>query len=187
LLRKTAFHAKTKIGKKKLGSNQQNPEYRFCPECGGHLKDRITKENEPSRLICQNCDFVLYLDPKVVACAIVQYEEKIVLLRRGIAPQKGKWVMPGGYVDRGEKVEDAALRETKEECGLDIEITDLHGIYSYSGYVPVVVVYLARCLSGNLSPRDETLEARWFGKHEIPWEELAFQSTVDAIKDLYGS
>jgi ADP-ribose pyrophosphatase YjhB (NUDIX family) len=171
--------------KKELGSNQQNPQYRFCPECGGQLKKREIKENEPPRPVCRDCGFVLYLDPKVVACTIVRHEGKIVLLRRGINPQKGKWVMPGGYVDRGEKVEHAALRETKEECGLDIEIVDLHGLYSYPGYVPVVVVYLARCLSGNLSPRDETLEARWFAENEIPWEELAFQSTVDAIKDLY--
>ena len=168
-----------------MGSNQHSPEYRFCPECGGGLEKRKAKENEPSRLICQGCGFILYLDPKVVACTIVQNENKIVLLRRGIAPQKGKWVMPGGYVDRGERVESAALRETREECGLDIGITGLHGVYSYSGYVPVVIVYLAEYISGELSPRDETLEAGWFGKKDIPWNDLAFQSTLDAVKDFY--
>ena len=147
----------------------------------------MIKENEPLRPVCQKCGFVFYLDPKVVVCALIQHEGKVVLLRRGINPEKGKWVMPGGYVDRGERLEDAVLRETKEECGLDIEITDLHGIYSYTGYIPVVAIYLARCLSGNLSAGDETLEARWFGEHEIPWDELAFQSTVEAIKDFYGN
>ena len=166
-------------------TNQHNPRYKFCPECGGRLDERRKKDNEHPRLTCQECGFVLYLDPKLVACVIVQHNGKIVLLRRGISPQKGKWVTPGGYVDRGERVEDAAIRETREECGLDVEITGLHGIYSYTGYVQVVVVYLARYLSGTLAPMDETLEARWFDKQEIPWQELAFQSTVDAIKDLY--
>ena len=111
--------------------------------------------------------------------------DKVVLLKRGISPQKGKWVLPGGYVDRGEEVEAAAIRETKEECGLSTRIERLLGIYSYPGHIPVVVVYVAQVLSGELIPEDETQEARLFSEEQIPWHELAFQSTLDALKDFY--
>jgi 8-oxo-dGTP diphosphatase len=168
-----------------LGINQHNAEFSFCPVCGGKLNALKLIENERTRLVCSACDYVFYLDPKVVACSILMMDGKIVLLKRGISPQKGKWVMPGGYVDRGEEVEAAAIRETREECGLKIRIERLLGIYSYPGHIPVVVVYVARYISGELIPGDETLEAGLFSKDRIPWQELAFQSTVDALKDFF--
>jgi ADP-ribose pyrophosphatase YjhB (NUDIX family) len=113
----------------------------------------------------------------------VEKEGKIVLLRRDIEPQKGKWVMPGGYVDRGEVVEAAALRETEEECGLQIRLKNLLGVYSYPGKLEVVVVYVAEVLSGSLMVGDETQAAKLFKTVEIPWEELAFESTQDALRD----
>jgi 8-oxo-dGTP diphosphatase len=160
-------------------------EFKFCPVCGGRLNTLNLKANEPSRLVCADCDYVFYLDPKLVACVIVEMNGKIVLLRRGIEPQKGKWVMPGGYVDREEEVIAAAHRETEEECGLKIEIQDLLGVYSYPGQVEVVIVYVATPKSGNLYVGDETQEVKLYGPQEIPWEDLAFQSTVDAVKDFY--
>ena len=168
-----------------MGINQHNTEFRFCPVCGGPLKPLKLKENERSRLVCSACDFIFYLDPKVVACSILMMDGKIVLLKRGINPQKGKWVLPGGYVDRGEEVEAAAIRETREECGLRTRIERLLGIYSYPELIPVVIVYVAQYISGDLVAGDETLEAGLFSKDRIPWQDLAFQSTVDALKDFY--
>jgi len=167
-----------------LGVNQHNVEFSFCPVCGGKLKLLKLKENERTRLVCSACDFIFFLDPKVVACSILMMDGKIVLLKRGISPQKGKWVIPGGYVDRGEEVEAAAIRETREECGLETLIERLLGIYSYPGHIPVVIVYVAQYISGKLISGDETLEAGLFSKDRIPWQELAFQSTVDALKDF---
>jgi ADP-ribose pyrophosphatase YjhB (NUDIX family) len=161
------------------------PDFHFCPVCGGKLRTSALKENEPPRLVCRSCDFVFYLDPKVVACSIVELNGSIVLLKRAIDPQKGKWVIPGGYVDRGEKVEDAAVRETKEECGLDVRIQDLLGVYSYPGKIPVVIVYTADRLSGDLIVGDETEAVDLFTRLSIPWKKLAFQSTTDALKDYF--
>ncbi|MDY6971590.1 MAG: NUDIX hydrolase [Thermodesulfobacteriota bacterium] len=165
--------------------HHHNPQFQFCPVCGGRLNKLRLKTNEQSRLICSACDFVFYLDPKVVACSILELDGKIVLLRRDIEPQKGKWVMPGGYVDRGEEVEAAAIRETREECGLKIRINRLLGVYSYSGQLPVVIVYVAEYLSGDLIRGEETMEAKLFSDKDIPWQDLAFESTVDALKDYY--
>ena len=158
-------------------------EYRFCPVCGGRVALKKIRAHEPSRLVCSECAFVFYLDPKLVACSIIEMEGKIVLLKRKHNPQKGRWVVPGGYVDRGEAVETAALRETEEECGLKTRVQNILGVYSYKDSVDVMVFYIAEYVSGELISGDETLKARLYSPEEIPWEKLAFRSTEDALRD----
>jgi len=160
-----------------------NYQFEFCPVCGGKFQTLNLKEHEPSRLVCSKCGFVYYLDPKLVACAIVEKEGKVVLLKRGIEPEKGRWVMPGGYVDRGEVVEAAVLRETEEECGIKIHLSNLLGVYSYPEQLEVVIVYVAEYKSGQLMVGDETQAVRLFRPQEIPWQDLAFESTKDALQD----
>jgi ADP-ribose pyrophosphatase YjhB (NUDIX family) len=157
--------------------------FRFCPKCGGSLQARVLKEAEPARLVCAACDFVFYLDPKVAACTISMVDGGVVLLKRAIEPAAGKWVFPGGFVDRGEAVPDAAVRETFEEVGLRVGLTGVLDVYSLADYEVVVVVYAAEVVGGALEARDETLEARAFSPESIPWEELAFESTRAALRD----
>jgi NADH pyrophosphatase NudC (nudix superfamily) len=107
--------------------------YRFCPRCGGVLEPRRLKPTEPERPVCARCGFVFYLDPKIaVGTVIATPENRLVLVRRAIEPGYGKWVFPGGYVDRGEPLTDAAIREAREECGLDVRLDALVNIYSLS-------------------------------------------------------
>jgi ADP-ribose pyrophosphatase YjhB (NUDIX family) len=156
--------------------------------CGGGLEPRAIKQNEPERLVCVQCGFVFYLDPKVAVGTIINDGGgRIVLVKRAIEPGYGKWVYPGGYVDRGELVHDAAVREAREESGLHVRLGRLINVYSYPGRAPVVIVYEATIVGGSLSPiDDESLEARMFEAHEIPWEELAFPSTHDALREYLG-
>ena len=81
---------------------------RHCPACGGELRLRNLKEGEPPRHVCRACGRIEYLDPKVAACVVPERDGRILLLRRGISPGRGKWVMPGGFVDRGELPAEAA-------------------------------------------------------------------------------
>lgn len=157
--------------------------YRFCPPCGGRLTHRTVKDGEPPRLVCEACGFIFYLDPKVAACAICMVGGGIVLLRRGIEPQRGKWVFPGGFVDRGEAVAAAAIRETQEEVNLRVGLTGILDAYSFPGSDVVVIVYAAEVLGGTLEARDESLEVRAFPPEEVPWDELAFESTRAALRD----
>lgn len=161
--------------------------YAFCPMCGGQLEARSVKMNEPERLVCSRCGFIFYLDPKVaVGTIITDPHQHIVLVRRAIQPGYGKWVFPGGFVDRGEEVHVAAVREAREETGLDITLERLLNVYSYRGSVPVIIVYTARIIGGCLACDDEGLEARFFPPDTIPWDELAFRSTSEALREFLG-
>jgi 8-oxo-dGTP diphosphatase len=164
--------------------------YRFCPACGGALEERLLKAGEPQRLVCTSCGHIHYLDPKVAVGTIITGlppgDNRIVLVRRAIEPGYGLWVFPGGYVDRGEEVTEAARREAREEAGLDVRLDGLVNIYSYPGRPLVIIVYSATAIGGELCTDDESLEARLFTPDEIPWTELAFRSTHDALRDFLG-
>jgi 8-oxo-dGTP diphosphatase len=159
-------------------------DYRFCPSCGGALATRSLKAGEPDRLVCGACGFVFYLDPKVAVGTIISTEDsRLVLVRRAIEPGYGLWVFPGGFVDRGEELTRAAVREAREESGLDVRLDRLVNIYSYADAAVIIVVYAATALGGDLCSDDECLEARLFRADEIPWDELAFRSTREALRD----
>ncbi|TAK28191.1 MAG: NUDIX hydrolase [Chloroflexota bacterium] len=157
-------------------------ELRFCPYCGGRLVERLLKTEDRPRLVCDNCEQVLYQNPRIVAAALPINGKGVVLLRRGIEPRRGAWTFPSGYMELGESLEEAAIRETKEETNLDIELTALLDIYSRREAGVVVVVFLARVLGGQPSTSRESLEVAEFAPDQVPWDELAFPSTFWALE-----
>jgi len=157
--------------------------YRFCPCCGGRLEKRLLKPQEPLRLVCAACGFVFYVDPKLSVIAVIPLEEGVVMVRRAIEPGCGLWVVPGGFVDLGEMVEEAVVRETQEETHLTVRPLRLLNIYSYRNHRTVIAAYLTEYVSGVLTAGDETLEARVFGLKEIPWPQIAFSSTKEALRE----
>jgi ADP-ribose pyrophosphatase YjhB (NUDIX family) len=158
--------------------------YRFCPRCAGSLDSRTLKTGEPPRLVCQACGFVFFLDPKVATGAIFSLDGGILLVQRGIEPSYGKWVFPGGYVDRGESLEAAAIREVKEESGLDIRLTRLLDVYSSPGNPVILIAYAGEVTGGSIQVDEEGLDARAFAPAEIPWDQLAFPNTPQVIRDF---
>jgi len=167
-----------------LENDERTSEHNFCPRCGGQLLTRTLKAGDPERLICENCGFVFYLGPKLVAGAVFELGGEIVLVQRDIEPGYGKWTFPGGFVERGERAEVAAEREVLEECGLRIRARDIIGLYSYEGQIPVIAVFRADVLGGEPTPLDETMDVRTFPRDGLPWSEMAFPSTEQALKDF---
>lgn len=155
-------------------------EYIFCYHCGARLGETVVEDHLLPT--CPACGLIIYLNPKVAAGVIIGDDAGgTILLRRAIEPAYGKWTYPGGYVNRGERVEDAAMREAWEEVGLNVALTGLLGVYSYEALQVIVVVYHGKVVDGHLQAGPECLEAMWVAQSAIPWEDLAFQSTADAL------
>ncbi len=153
-------------------------EARFCPRCGQPAEIEF-----PRRISCSHCGYAAYSNPSPVACAIpFDADGRVVLLRRGFDPGQGLWTFPGGFVDLGESVPDAARREVDEELGIEIELGELLGVYSRAEDRVVLIVYRARTL-GVPTTSPEATEVRAFAPAEIPWDELAFWSTERALRD----
>ena len=150
---------------------------RFCPRCAA-----VADVSFPRSLRCDACGYHALWSPEPVAAAIPRDAQgRIWLLRRTLHEGAGRWTVPGGYVELGETVEDAARRETREEMEIDIELGDLVGVYSRATERTVLVVFAARAL-GTPRETDEASEVRAFAPGELPWDELAFWSTERALR-----
>jgi ADP-ribose pyrophosphatase YjhB (NUDIX family) len=156
-------------------------EARYCPRCGSPAS-----VDYPRNISCPHCGYAAYYNPKPVAAAIpVTPDGKVVLLKRGFEPGKGLWTFPGGFVDLGETVEEAARREADEEIRAEIEVQGLVGVYSKPEERVVLIVYAAR-LNDAPQTTPEAPEVRAFEPHEIPWHDLAFWSTTNALQDYFS-
>jgi ADP-ribose pyrophosphatase YjhB (NUDIX family) len=156
---------------------------RYCPCCGSPLEERYLEGEQHTRKICTACGYIFYFNPKVVAAAVPRQGDSIWLVRRSVEPSAGHWTFPGGYVDLGERVPDAAIRETYEETRLNIHLDGLLNIYSYENARIVLVVYRATVMGGIAGVTPECQEVRPFHLDAIPWSELAFPSTREALAD----
>ncbi|MBA3010530.1 MAG: NUDIX domain-containing protein [Proteobacteria bacterium] len=156
--------------------------YKFCPLCRGDFETKTLVRTEPQRLVCKECGFIFYLDPKLVACTIAQTINGIVLQQRNKSPKRGQWVLPGGFVDRGETLEEAARREFFEETGLETAIKCLLGNYSYPGEANIIIVYQSDIIGGTIRPCHESMSIGEFAPEKIPWDQLAFETTRKALE-----
>jgi 8-oxo-dGTP diphosphatase len=127
------------------------------------------------RRVCPSCGYIHFIDPKVAVVIFIESEGQLLLIKRGIQPEQGKWALPGGYVDYDEDPVQAAIRETAEETGLVVEITRLIDVMKPPDVVTIVIAYAAKVVGGVLCAGDDAEIAAWFTGQNLP--ELAFQST----------
>jgi ADP-ribose pyrophosphatase YjhB (NUDIX family) len=160
----------------------------FCTQCAERLVDRPQGMSGKPVPVCPRCGAVHWIDPKLAAGCLITRDERVLLVKRSIEPGYGTWVFPGGHVDRGETVEEAALRETREEAGVDAALDGLIGLYSYPGRPVVIAVFRAHLVPGSpeAAAGDETLEVGWFTAEEVESLTLGFRSSVDALGALFG-
>lgn len=137
---------------------------------------KVPEGDERERLVCKDCGFIAYENPRIIAGAVVEHEGKILLCRRAIYPQKGKWTIPAGYLEQGEAPDEGAVREAYEEATAMIEVRDLLAIYAVKHISQVHMMYRARLASPDVKPGYESLEVRLFDWDEIPYDDLAFPS-----------
>ena len=159
--------------------------YKYCPQCGGPLERRIIKSGDPERLVCRQCHSVLYMNPQVAVIAVVPKDGGVVMTRRALNPGYGLWVLPGGFMDVGELLEDAVMREVEEEANLKVRVDRLLGVYSYKDSSTVVVAYLTEYLEGQMAAGEEVLDIGVFSDREIPWDKIAFRSTKSTLNEYF--
>jgi len=145
-------------------------EYNYCPVCGALLTSGVIEGKE--RKFCPNCDFVDYKNPLPVALAIVIKDKQLLLIKRGIAPRKGSWASPSGFIETGETAEEACLRELKEETGVSGQIVKLAGVARVEDKEiygdMLIVMYVVKVDEGEPMPGDEVEAVRFFDMAELP-------------------
>ncbi|MBI2912361.1 MAG: NUDIX hydrolase [Chloroflexi bacterium] len=158
---------------------------RYCPYCAAPLVYRLLPTEDRPRLVCDR-GHILYVNPKLVVNVVPERRGRILLMRRAIEPRYGAWTMPGGFMEIDESVEECAVREAQEETGVTVRLGDIVGVYSKpapEGPGIVSIVFRGRVAAGRASPGREALAVRWFRPQDIPWDDLAYETTRWALRD----
>ena len=158
--------------------------YQYCPICGSVLKPGDIDGKE--RKFCPNCDFIDYKNPLPVAVAITVKGKKVLLIKRGIAPRKGTWGPPSGFIEVGETPEEACLRELKEETGVSGQVVRLVGVSRLAEkevYGDMLMVrYLVKAGDEEITPGSEVEEVKFFDISELS-DNFAryFREIIDSV------
>jgi ADP-ribose pyrophosphatase YjhB (NUDIX family) len=158
---------------------------KFCSHCGAPVTVRVPPGDTLPRHVCDACHAIHYQNPRMVVGCIPEWEDRILLCRRGIEPRHGLWTVPAGYMENGETTFAGAMRETLEEANARVEIEALYALYNIPHINQVYILFRARLLDTAYRPGAETLEARLFAEKDIPWEQIAFASVRNTLVHYY--
>lgn len=149
---------------------------RHCKRCGSMVRYEVPADDNRERAVCSACRTVHYENPLNVVGTLPVWGEQVLLCKRNIEPRFGFWTLPAGFMEQGETTADGALRETIEEAGARVEMQGLYTLLNVTRVSQVHLYYRARLLDADFAPGPETIEARLFHEHEIPWDQLAFRT-----------
>lgn len=138
--------------------------------------ETIPEGDNRTRLVCPDCGYVEYTNPKIVVGAVCTWRDRVLLCRRAIAPAIGRWTIPAGFMELGETTAEGALREVWEEARARVTIEQLLGVYEIPRISQVNVIYHAPMIDADFAPGSESQEVALFSWADIPWNDLAFPS-----------
>lgn len=159
---------------------------KYCANCGAKVVQRVPPGDSLPRWVCDQCGEIHYQNPKLVVGAIPEHEGRILLCRRAIEPRYGYWTLPAGFMENDESTSRAALRETEEEAGANIEIGEPFTLISVPRVNQVHLYYRARLLSLEFKPGEETLEVALLEESRIPWKEIAFRTVGITLQHWFA-
>jgi ADP-ribose pyrophosphatase YjhB (NUDIX family) len=159
---------------------------KFCSNCGAPVVLRVPSGDTLPRYMCDACHAIHYENPRMVVGCIAEWEDRILLCRRGIEPRHGLWTVPAGFMENGETTFQGAIRETLEEANARVEIGPLYALYNIPHINQVYILFRARLLHNDVKAGLETLEARLFPEAEIPWGEIAFATVRNTLRHYYS-
>ena len=159
---------------------------RHCRACGAPTTYRTPVDDNRERAVCTVCETVHYENPLNVVGTVPVWEGRVLLCLRNIEPRKGFWTLPAGFMELGETTEQGALRETIEEAGAEVALEPLFTVLNVPHVGQLHLYSRARMLSDRLDPGPETIEARLFDEHEIPWNQLAFLTVKFTLERFFS-
>ena len=158
---------------------------KYCSNCAAPVEFRIPKGDNLPRYICDSCDTVHYQNPNIVAGCIPEWQDQLLLCRRAIEPRHGYWTLPAGFMENAETTIEAAQRETEEEAGARVNVTDLFAIFNLPHINQVYMMFRSHLGEPVFSAGVESLEVKLFREEEIPWDELAFPVIRQTLQCYY--
>lgn len=157
----------------------------YCSFCGGPVVLKEILDDHLPRFYCEKCDTIHYQNPKVVVGCLPIWEDKVLLCKRAIEPMRGYWNIPAGYLENGETVEEGAAREVWEEALARVTINYLLVVYSIKHINQVYILFVSELKEPVYDVGVESLDVRLFSEEEIPWKEIAFNSSAFALKRFF--
>jgi ADP-ribose pyrophosphatase YjhB (NUDIX family) len=160
---------------------------KHCPECGTRLEARWIATEARERLFCGSCSAIRYENPRILVALMLTCGDRLLLCRRAQQPSLGTWTPPSGFMERGETLERAAVRETFEEAGVQIdpERLALYMVSSLPTISEVYVVFRAVAESESCRPGSESLEVGYFNEQEAPWSQLAYAEMPNFLRQFF--
>lgn len=158
---------------------------KYCSECGQALNIKVPAGDNRPRHVCDSCQTIHYLNPKIVTGTLPVWKDKVLLCKRAIEPRYGLWTLPAGFMETGETTEQAAERESTEEANANLEIQQLYTVINLPHIDQVYMLYRASLTDLDFSAGEESLEVKLFMEEEIPWQKLAFRTIHFTLKRFF--
>lgn len=159
---------------------------KHCRLCGAPAAYRVPADDNRERAICTACGEIHYENPINVVGTVPVWEQRVLLCKRNIEPRRGLWTLPAGFLELGETTEEGARRETDEEAGARIELQGLFTVLNVVHAGQVHFFYRAQLLDDRFDPGPESMEARLFAEHEVPWDQIAFRTVRETLVHFFA-
>jgi len=158
---------------------------KYCSACGAAVVFRVPPGDDRERFMCEHCETVHYVNPRVVTGCLVTWDDQVLLCKRAIQPRLGYWTLPAGFLEHGEAAENGAVRETWEEARAAVVVDDLYTIFSLPHISQIYMFYRARLERPEFAAGDETADIGLFREHDVPWDELAFPVIRETLEHYF--
>ncbi len=159
----------------------------YCSHCGTPTVSRIPEGDHLERQVCSNCGLIAYDNPKIIVSCLVHNKDGVLWVKRAEEPKRGFWVIPAGYLENNESLQEGAAREVMEETGVHLEPSSLAlytlGTLRYTN--EVYIVFRCKVSEPRISLGTEALDAQFFTMQDAPWPELAYSDMELYIRRFY--
>lgn len=160
----------------------------YCYQCGSELEYKLIATEDTARQVCSACGWVHYNNPRILVGVHLYHKDTMFWMKRGTPPNIGLWTFPGGFLEEGESLQEAAVRELYEETKIR-KLPEQMTPFGMLSLLPMNQVYLSfRCecdeaIAGAIT--EEAADWGWFSETDAPWEELAYSGSIDQVRQSY--